>query len=73
MNLSQILDAIEWYGTNPEEQPYDFGAIVQMLAACLDNLRTHGLEAEIEDIGDYLENEQKAFLARLASACVKNM
>ena len=44
---------------------YDFVGMVHLLAACLDNLQAHALEAELEDIGGCFNDSQKAFLKKL--------
>ncbi|MDM8558518.1 hypothetical protein [Candidatus Parabeggiatoa sp. HSG14] len=58
-NLTNIK---EW-GSNPEDGPY-FGEILALLSACLDNLRKYALEAELEDIPEYLTNEQAKFIKK---------
>ena len=50
------------FGGGPE---YDFVGMVALLAACLDNLQAHALEAELEDIGGCFNDSQKAFLKKL--------
>ncbi|MES2693280.1 MAG: hypothetical protein V4773_07385 [Verrucomicrobiota bacterium] len=70
-NLSELLKAIRAYGTH-DGSVYDFGAVMQMLEACLDNLRAHALEAEIDDMPDYLNEDQKSFLRKLADACPRD-
>ena len=40
---------------------YDAGGMVLLFAACLDNMRLHMLEAELEDIDSYFTDEQKEF------------
>jgi len=44
---------------------YDFVGLVHLLAACLDNLQAHALEAELEDIGGCFTDSQKAYLKKL--------
>ncbi len=56
----------EW-GSNPEEGPYDFGEVFALLSACLDNLKKYALEAEIEEIPEYLTDEQANFIKRMAA------
>lgn len=46
---------------------YDAGGMVALFAACVDNMRTRMLEAELEDIGSYFTAEQTAFLLQLAT------
>jgi hypothetical protein len=46
---------------------YDAVGMAALFAACLDNMRSHMLEAELEEIGSYLTAEQKAFLLKLAT------
>jgi hypothetical protein len=55
----------EW-GSNPEEGPYDFGEVLTLLSACLDNLKKYALEAELEDIPEYLTDEQAQLIKKMA-------
>lgn len=52
------------HGSLPSE--YDFGGAVYLLAACLDNLRSHALDAQLEEIGNYLDPENMTFLHQLS-------
>ena len=45
---------------------YDFSGMVQLLGACIDSLQAHALDAEINEISDYLDEGQQRFLVRLA-------
>jgi hypothetical protein len=45
--------------------PYDFNGTLHLMLALLDNLRANALEAELEDIGEVLTNEQAAFFLKL--------
>lgn len=47
---------------------YDFGGIVHVMLACLDNMRSHAIEGEIADIGTYMTKEQIAFLRKITEA-----
>lgn len=53
-----------WYSSKPEGQ-YDFVGITHMFLACLDNLRRHASEAELEEIGDYFEADERVFLEKV--------
>jgi len=46
---------------------YDLGSVVGFLVACLDNLGESALEAELEDIGDYMSLEQIDILLKIAN------
>jgi hypothetical protein len=50
-----------------DEGPYDVGGMMCLLGACLDNLRECALEAELEDIAEFLTPEQGDFLCALAA------
>lgn len=56
---------MEWIGTNNTV----FGTVLQMFGACIDNLRLHALDVEIQDMPEYLSEEQKAFLLNSAKVC----
>jgi hypothetical protein len=51
-----------------EDHIYDFGWVVQLLTALLDNLHQHALEAEIEEIAYRFNDDQRKFLMILAQA-----
>jgi hypothetical protein len=40
--------------------------VVRLLLAALDNLQKHALGAELEDVGYFLNDVQREFLAKLA-------
>jgi len=45
---------------------YDFGGSVYLLGSCLDNLRKHATQVELEELAERLEPEQIAFLNELS-------
>lgn len=47
---------------------YDFGHVIQLLCALLDNLQQWALDAEIEEVAPAFNDPQRAFLLRLAKA-----
>ncbi|EDN65431.1 hypothetical protein BGP_6679 [Beggiatoa sp. PS] len=49
-----------------DDKVYDFGGMVSLLGACLDNLKESALEVEIEEIREYLTSEQYDFLNQLS-------
>jgi hypothetical protein len=57
---------IRSWGSNPQESQYDFGEVLALLTACLDNLKQYALEAELEDISEYLTTEQSQFIKQIA-------
>lgn len=57
-----LADFTTWDGNHV----HDFGGAFVLLGAILDNIRKYALEVDIESIGGYLNDEQKAFLQRLA-------
>ena len=68
MTTFEDLEALlrQWVSfTDPHV--YDAGGMAALFAACLDNMRSRMLEAELEDLGTYLTAEQKAFLLQLAT------
>jgi hypothetical protein len=46
--------------------PHDFGGVVLLWLALLDNLRANGLNGELDDVAGYMSPEQISFLVRLA-------
>jgi hypothetical protein len=63
----ELVEYLRHWRSWTGEGQYDFGGIVGLLAGCLDSLREFALEAELEDLGEYLEPEQKAFLLQLSA------
>jgi len=45
---------------------YDFGGVVHLMLALLDNIQQDAIEGELEDIGYYFTDAQRQFLARIA-------
>lgn len=45
---------------------HDFTGAVVLLGALLDNIRTYSLEVDLNVIGNYLTDEQKVFLKKIA-------
>lgn len=62
------LEAYLWgfvnFGGDPV--PYDFGGVLLLWLALLDNLRVNHIDADLDDAAGYLSAEQAAFLLRLA-------
>ena len=66
-NYEELCDYLrQFVNAHGDPAPYDFNGVVQLLLATLDNLRQNASDAEIEDIGASLDDEQAAFLLRLA-------
>ena len=63
-----LLSFLRSWRSFEDPQVYDFGGMVHLLKACLDNLNELAVEGEIEDIGNYLDEKQKRFLTKLAEA-----
>ncbi len=45
---------------------YDIAGMMAILAACLDNLQTNALEADLDELREYLTVEQASFLRKLS-------
>lgn len=52
---------------------YDFGGIVHVMLACLDNISTFAIAGEIDDIGAYLTRAQVDFLKTLVKAAEQSV
>jgi hypothetical protein len=50
---------------DPGAHEYDVGEMIRLLGACADNLSKFALDAELEDIPEFLEHEQIQFLKKL--------
>ena len=62
---SYLREFRNWRG---DEGPYDFGGVVHLLTALLDNVQAHGVEAEFEEIGEYFTPDQIQTLKRIVSS-----
>ncbi len=58
-----LREFINWFD---DPVPYDFHGVVRLLLAALDNLQKNALEAELEDVGYFLNDSQREYLAKLA-------
>ena len=67
-SYGDLLSFLRNWRSFEDPQVYDFGGIVHLLKACLDNLREFAVQGEVEDIGNYLDEQQKRFLIKLAEA-----
>ena len=65
-SFQQIESFLRNWTSFAERSEYDFVGHMALLCACLDNLRTNMLEVEFDDIQDYFDDSQKAFLKKLA-------
>jgi hypothetical protein len=45
---------------------YDFGGVMSLFLACVDNLKNNALEAELENADEYMSEEQIKFILELA-------
>lgn len=69
-DYEDLLEFLRNWRSFRDPQVYDFGGMVHLLKACLDNLRQFAVDGEIEDIANYLDDDQKAFLKRLTEAAM---
>jgi hypothetical protein len=63
----ELVEFLRSWRSWHEAAEYDFGGAVHLLGACLSNILDNALDAEIEDLPDYLEPSQQELLMRLAS------
>lgn len=60
-----LIDFLENWKSFKDPQVYDFGGMVRLLIACLNNLKKYGLEAELEDISEFFEPDEREFLIKV--------
>ena len=65
-SFGDLIDFLQEWRSAEDPFVYDFGGMVQLFSACLDNLRIYAVEGELEDIGAYLDTDQTQFLQRIA-------
>ncbi len=72
-NFGDLLDYFREWRSMGNPDAYDFGGIVHVMLACLDNIREYAIEGEIEDIGVYMTKDQVAFLKRITEAAERSV
>jgi len=65
-NFKDLIGFLEDWRSFKDSQIYDYGGMVRLLIACLNNLKRYGLEAELEDISEFFEDEEKEFFLKIA-------
>lgn len=61
-----LLAFLRHWKSFSDHEVYDFGGIIHIMLACLDNIKEFAVDGEIEDITNFLDNDQKQFLQKLA-------
>jgi hypothetical protein len=64
-SYEDFLDFIKNWKSWVGDHQYDFNGMVGILGACLDNLRDHCVEVELEEIVDCLEPQQVEFIRKI--------
>jgi len=64
--FSELLEYLENWHSVEDPNIYDFGGIVQLWLACLNNIKKYAVEGELEDLVVYMENEEREFLSKIA-------
>lgn len=63
----EIIDYIENYGDREKGfDEYHFIWVANILRATIDNMMKHSLPIEVEEFGDYVNDEEKNFFINLA-------
>jgi len=63
--FDELEDYLRRFTGWEDGEGFDFGAAIHLFAACADALRKNALEAELEDIHEYLDDDQRAFILQL--------
>ena len=67
LKYDEFLDYLRglknWHGS---ESDYDFVGITHIMLSSLENLKQNALDAELEDIGECFDEEQKDFFLKIA-------
>ena len=67
-DLRDLTDRIQNWTSFEDEHVYDHGGLIQILAACLQNLRKNSLPVDFEELADRLSEEEIEMLLKLADA-----
>jgi hypothetical protein len=65
-NFDELEACLRNWRSFADPTVYDFVGSVCLFAACLDNLRTYALEAELDVLKEGLDKEQIKFLKKIA-------
>ena len=71
-SFEDLESLLKHWTSRYDNNVYDFGGMTSLLGACLDNLKEHALDAEIEEIKEYLTSEQYDFLKLITDNCSLN-
>ena len=71
-DLTDLAGRLRAWTSFADAQVYDFGGLVLLLGACLDNMRSHGIPGDMDEIGERLTQEQAEMILRLADALKAN-
>jgi hypothetical protein len=66
-NLTDLEQRIRDWTSFSDPDVYDFGGLVVLLGAILDNMNAHGIVADYEELNDRLSQEQQAVLRRMVA------
>jgi hypothetical protein len=66
-DVEQLLDYLRTFTTWDSREGFDFGASAAVLAAILDSLRKNARDAELDELREYLDENQVNFLTQLAT------
>ncbi len=67
-SLGDLTERIRNWTSFRDEEVYDHGGLIQILCACLDNLRRHALPVDYEEMAERLSDEEIETLIKLADS-----
>lgn len=70
-SLEDLTERIRNWTSFKDEDVYDYGGLIHILAACLENLRRHSIPIDLEELSDRLSDEEIEMLIKLADAVNK--
>lgn len=71
-SFGDLLNYFREWRSLDDPSVYDFGGIVHVMLACMDNIRKYAVAGEIDDIGTFMTKEQVQFIKRLAEAAERS-
>jgi hypothetical protein len=71
-SLGDLAERIRNWTSFKDEDIYDYGGLIHILAACLGNLRKHSIPVDLEELADHLSDEEIETLIKLAKAVQKD-
>lgn len=65
--FEQLESFLKNFTSWQDKETYDFGGNFALFLACIDSLKRNALKVELEDVKEYMSEEQQLFILELAN------